>query len=1441
VSPGRFLADVASVWSPTGDLGHVQGGQYGGYLFPMGPFFAAGHAVGLPDWLVQRLWLGLLLALAAWGTVRLLDALLSPRRGVAHLVAGGAMVLNPYVVVFANRTSVTLLAYAALPWLLLAVHRGLREPGGWRWPAAFALLVAATGGGVNAAVTAWILLAPVLLALYEPLLAGVPWRAVGRFAWRAGGLALAVSVWWMAPLLVQSAHGIDFLRFIEQPGTVWGTTSASEALRLMGYWTSYTGVSFVGARLPLYGDSGTLLFSAPVVVASLLLPALAAASFVWARRWRYGSFFLLLALVGVLVVMAGFPEGTPLRHGLYFVYNHVSAARFLRTSYKAGPLVALGLGVLLGVGGAAAARRAGAPAVVAGAAALLAVAAWPLTRGHGVELVNHGIPAAWRDAARGLNRELPADRRAVVLPGQLFAFYRWGGTVDPILPALTRRRVTLRSIVPYADLHSTDLLWTLDRLVQQRRLYPGQLRPLLDLVGAGAVVSGTDDDRARSGAAPPATAAVDLAAQGLGPASRSYGPTRGFRLPPGEGAAAVSLPEIRRYDLPRAPVASAGTVRVQPSGRGSAPAGTVRVQPAGPATIVDGSAEGVAGLASFGALPEGPPLLYAADLSAARLRAAAARGARIAITDTNRRRVFVNALLRQDLGWTLAAGDSPSADAAMLDPFSGRGSRAQTVARYTGVRYVHARFSPGLAQFPEHRPFAALDGDPSTAWLSDLNLEPRDRWMEVGFQRPRDVDHVDVLPYGDARGRVDAVEVAGRTFPVHPGWNRLRLGLRGVGALRVRIAHMRLPRGVVDEPGGLYELRIPGVRATEALRGPVDAERALAGHDLRRADLTYLFARTTGDAPLRRNLLHGPWQAHRRSDAGDGELGLRRAFAPPAARTWTADAWLSLSPRAPDDAIDRLEGTADPRLVATSSSRLYGLAAFRASGAFDGTTRRAWIGQFLPDQSAWLAWRTGHPVTLRRLQLLPPDVQVPTPAAVRVEVARGGVAPAAAASGGAGGGGVALPFAASGGAGAPAGPVLPVAADGAVVLPRPLRGRAFRLDVVRVRSPDPLQAVGIGEVRAPGLPRARPPATGRLRAGCGAAVARVGGRTVPLVPDATVAELEAGRALRARGCGGPTRLPAGSQLLSAGDGTFRVDFLRLHSPAPAGLGATTGGGRVVSPGTPHRGSQDGVRVAVAGPSWLVLGESFDRGWRAWCGERSLGAPRVVDGYANGWRVDRRCRDVRFAYGPQTPVNLAYIASALAALLALALLLAPAKWREAVAHRLPRRRERTLAPTPTDAARSAADRAAADAAAADPEPGDERPRPWPLPAAVAAGLAVGAILGFVFALRAGAVIGPVTTIVLWRGFGARALTLAAAAVLGLVVPALYLVFPARDRGGFNFSYATDQLAAHWCAVAAIVLLGLALARTLAAWRRLSRATPRSPAGARADEASPPVRA
>src|SRR4051794_9352539 len=107
VAPARFLGHVLSVWSPTSDLGHVFGAQYSGYAFPMAPFFALGDAVGLPVWLVHRLWLGVVLALAAYGVVGLVGALGAGggRGGGLHAAAGALDVGHPSGLVEAERTS----------------------------------------------------------------------------------------------------------------------------------------------------------------------------------------------------------------------------------------------------------------------------------------------------------------------------------------------------------------------------------------------------------------------------------------------------------------------------------------------------------------------------------------------------------------------------------------------------------------------------------------------------------------------------------------------------------------------------------------------------------------------------------------------------------------------------------------------------------------------------------------------------------------------------------------------------------------------------------------------------------------------------------------------------------------------------------------------------------------------------------------------------------------------------------------------------------------------------------------------------------------------------------------------------------------------------------------------------------------------------------------
>jgi arabinofuranan 3-O-arabinosyltransferase len=1339
VSPGAYLSQAAAMWTSTGQLGDVQAGQQAGYLFPMGPFFALGHALGISDWVVQRLWLGSLLALATWGVVRLLDALLGGRRGSAQLVAGAVLVLNPFVVTYVNRTTVTLLAYAALPWLMLVVHRGLRDPRRWRWAAAFALLVTASGGGVNGAVTAWMLLGPALLAVYEVLFAGARWPALGALAWRTLTLTVLASLWWVVPAYVQSSYGIDFLHFTEQPGTVWGTTSITESLRLMSFWLSYVGVGFQGTAIAYFDDSRTLLFSAPVVVATLLLPAAALTGFIWTRRWRYGPFFLALAIIAVVIMAAGFPPSTPLRHGLTFTYNHLTIVQFLRASYKAAPLLALALACLAGAAvppTLAALRAAGGGALsVAGAvlfAAVLCLAAWPLVTGRAQdEQVSYKqVPTAWREAAGDLNRDLPANSRAMVLPGDLFSFYDWGGTVDPILPALTTKPVAERAEVPYADLRSTDLLWTIDSLVHQQRLLPGQLVPLLGLIGVRTVVTGADDDLARSDAPAPADVAAVLAAQpGFARPTRSYGPVRSFT--PTSLGPRLKLPEVRTYDVP--------------AGRG-----IVSVQPRANPVIVDGSASALAELAAFGALPATRPILYAADLSAPQMRTELASGGDVVISDSNRRQAFVAGSLEQNTGQVLTPGESVSADGELLDPF-GRGPHHETVATYGEIQSVQAPYDPERAQFPEHGPFAAIDGSTATAWLADPTLTPDQWWLRVDFRRPLSIDSIELMPYDDAGGSVEQVTIAGQKFDVHPGWNRLGLDLHRAPSLTVALTRVSPPeRGVAAGAGGIRELQIPGVHATQALRLPVDATRDLRGANLERVSLDYLFERITGDDPYQRDLAHGPWSALNVRQPGDAEQQMRRVFELPAARSFTASAWVQPFSQTSDAALDRLAGYRGP-VVATSSSRFDGEPQWRASRAFDGNPATAWIGDYQP--GAWLQWSDGRELTVSALKLVAPAMPVRRP--TRVELAW------------------------PGGSSGP----LAVSALGVVALQNAVHARQFRLEVLSATAPAdsrPAQrrAVGIAEIEGiRGLPRVIQPRAASFSAPCGSAAFTVGGQKVPLRVHGASAAFETGTPLPATSCGAPAALATGEQYLAVAPGPFAVDDLRLSSPAPSPAAVPAQSGTVL-----NATSYDHVRVSVSGPSWLVLGESYDRGWQATCNGRSLGAPVPINGYANGWRIGRGCTNVQFSFGPQKLADIAYIVSAAAGLACLILLLI-GPW------------SRAADPAPEEIE--------ADAPISD----------WTAARAAAAGLVAGAVIAFVFGIEAGIVAIPAVGLILWRGIGARTLVLIAGALLGVVVPVVYLLHTGSEQGANHFGYATDHLAANWVGVAALVALTAALVRTL----------------------------
>ena len=1405
VDPARFLGDVASAWTPTAGLGHVWAGQYGGYLFPMGPFFAAGDALGLPAWFVHRLWLGTLLAVAAVGVVALLRTLLRRTDGSVapygplHVAAGTLYVVNPYVAVYANRTSVALLAYAALPWLLVCVHRGLRDPRGWWWPGAFALVLTSTGGGVNAAVTGWMLVAPALLVLYELTAGGLPRAALGPWLGRMALLTGITSAWWVVPLVVHAGNGVDFLPFTEQPGTIWGTSSISESLRLMGFWTSYIGVGFGGELRPFASHGPALLFSPPIVVAGMLVPALAILGLRWTWRARYAPFFGLLVVGGVLAMAAGFPEGTPLRKGLTYTYNHVEAVRFLRTSYKAGPLVALGIAALGGLAFARAwaalagrsvrlprvGRDVRAPVLRAAlatlAAVLVAVAAWPLSSGRAPDRqLAFEIPAHWKDAARELDRADP-NTRALMLPGQLFASYRWGQTIDAILPVLTEHPVANRYIVPFSDLRATELQWAVDALVNQERLVPGQLAPLLDLLGVGQVVVATDGDRTRGGELGPAevaralgrqpgaTGTDALAGDALGGAGLGGD---GLEAAPGGSGGAAEGPRAfgRPRTLPAAPDRLAGPVRRPPVElRPARTGGIVRVVPRSPLTVLDGGAQGVLDLAAFGDLRPELPLTYAPDLDRERIAAAVRDGAGFVVADGVRRRAFVAARLRGNTGPTLPADRDLSEDGTRLNPFRDAGPddpAEQTVAllRGEGARAVSAPSSPQVTQFPEHRPAAALDGDLRTSWLADRVLDRPRHHLDITFDRPRDVGSIELYPYSDARGIVREFEIGGRRHRVGRGWNRLRVGLRDVGRLRIRIARVDGPRSASGGAGGIRELRIPGVRVREVLRPPTLLEDALRDEDLGNNPLTYLLQRTTADAPALQGRLAGQAQAGLLRDAQDPETRLRRSVRPPAARRFTAEAWVSVDPGAPDDTLDAIAAPAAAGLRARSSSRFEGRPRHRASGAFDGGTARAWIGEWASDRGAWISWQAPREVALQRLRLVPAAVRVRRPTRVRLRSNAAVSAPVA------------------------------VRADGFVRLPRAVRGRAFRLEILHAAfapgTPDALRsrrAVGIGELRGAGVDPVPPRRRGSIEVPCGAVTVRAAGRGLGLrLPTQDVRRLDAGLPLRAEGCGS-LALPAVRTVVGDGGGTtFRVDRLRLFSAPPAGVVLPGTGGRVVDPGRPGNGSREGIELDVEEPSWLVYGESYAEGWRASCDGRDLGAPVPMQGYANAWEIEPGCERVDVRFAPDRTLLVAYLLSAVAILGLLGFL---------VLRRTRRRRHVHVPPGEL-------------AAAAD------RPAAWPWRRALAAGVIAGAVLGFLLALRAGVVLGPLVALILRRGVPSRLLATVAGALLLVAVPVAHVAAGDDDPGGYDTNFAVDHIAAHWLAAGAIALLLVALLRLLA---------------------------
>ncbi len=482
LDPSRFLSQVAYMWNPTVALGTVTH-EYIGYLLPMGPFFVATHALGLPVWVAQRLWIGSILFAAGAGVLYLCKTL--NVRGPGRIVAAVAFMLSPYFLQYAGRISVILLCWSGLPWMVAFAAQALRK-GGWRYPALFALVVALVSG-INASSIIYVGVAPVLWMLYA---VGVEheatWREALRAALKIGVLSAIVSLWWIVALGIEAGYGVDVLRYTETVPSTSLTGNASEVIRGLGYWYFYG-----GDTLGPWTNSAVIFTQwLWLIGASFAVPALAflAAAF---TRWRHRSYFIVLVLVGLILSVGAHPYAHPTPFGglLKAFMTETTAGLALRSTDRATPLVVLGPGHAVGR------RRHGplaSPSHRRGrcwsSRSRLGIANNPAIF-NGDFIANNfsqpaTLPAYQMAAINHLNATHPGTR-VLAIPGNDFASYRWGNTVDTPQPAYLTRPFVTREQQIMGSFSTADTLYALDGPIQENTENWNALAPMARLDQCG--------------------------------------------------------------------------------------------------------------------------------------------------------------------------------------------------------------------------------------------------------------------------------------------------------------------------------------------------------------------------------------------------------------------------------------------------------------------------------------------------------------------------------------------------------------------------------------------------------------------------------------------------------------------------------------------------------------------------------------------------------------------------------------------------------------------------------------------------------------------------------------------------------------------------------------------------------------------------------------------
>ena len=477
-----------------------------------------------------------------------------------------------------------------------------------------------------------------------------------------------------------------------------------------------------------------------LIGASFAVPVLCflAAVFV---RWRHRAYFVFIVVVGMVLAVGANPTPIPssVGLGLQVLMVDTTAGLALRSTDRATPLVILGLAMFLGAG-VTRGGRPGAPhradhrRVRPGRRWPAATA--PLWTGRHHRQRLH--PAGGTPRSTCARRPPPSTpshpgTRVYALPGNNFAAYRWGDTIDTVYPGLMTRPFVTHEQQIMGSLATADTLQAVDTPVQDGTMDWNALAPMASLMSAGDVLVQYDQAYERYDTANPQQVASELATTPAGLLDPvSYGtPRPNVPLVPHFDEAALARPPNQGWTAP------AGLLH----GGRSPTRGPDRVDR--PPLVVDGDASGIVNAASVGLLAGNPSILYAGtlDTDQALRKATLAGPADLVVTDTNRKRAIEWNTLSENTGYTETAVQGPDTTNPADEPlnlFPKAPADAQSTAVLRGHRLGHRLVlrHPRSPTSPRTGPSAPSTATPRRPGWTTPSPRPTGQWWQVVLDRP---------------------------------------------------------------------------------------------------------------------------------------------------------------------------------------------------------------------------------------------------------------------------------------------------------------------------------------------------------------------------------------------------------------------------------------------------------------------------------------------------------------------------------------------------------------------------------------------------------------------------------------------------------------------------------------------------------------------------------